>query len=145
MTYFARFFNIYNDDCIMIHHFCTCRKKEMLMVEFQNQVREMTVQFLWLIMYISQLKTKFRLYFSSPECLEMKEITNQITLNSFSPEFYFDLLYSVHCTFSFVCLHFSLRINTVNELLIYCCIKWSALQGFLPLRKTLPPHVKNLQ
>lgn len=35
-------------------------------------------------------------------------------IESFPPELYFDLLYGVHCAFSFVCLHFSLRINTVN-------------------------------
>ena len=33
--------------------------------------------------FIARLNTKFRLYFFSPECLEMKEIKNQITLNSF--------------------------------------------------------------
>ena len=50
-------------------------------------------------MYISQLKTKFRLYFFFPECLEVKEIKNEITLNSFSTEFYIDLWCTQHIQF----------------------------------------------
>ena len=95
-------------------------------------------------MYISQLKTKFRLYFFFPECLEVKEIKNEITLNSFSTEFYFDLWCTQHIQFCL--LAFFIKDKYFQLLIIiYYYIKWSALQGFLPLRKTLPPHVKNLQ
>lgn len=42
----------------------------------------------------------------------MKEIKNQITLNSFSPEFYFDLWCTLHVQFCL--LAFFIKDNTVN-------------------------------
>ena len=70
-------------------------------------------------MYISQLKTKFRLYFFFPECLEVKEIKNEITLNSFSTEFYFDLWCTLHIQFCLLAFLIKDKILSIINLLLH--------------------------